>query len=88
MRPRDKLVIYCDTKEEWLVTALGCFKFNYTVTTIYTNLGEEGVAYGINQTEAAFVCTSQSLLPKLAKIFDKVIFHFSFSNSELRLNID
>ena len=36
LKPRDKLVMYCDTKAEWMVTAMGCFKYNYTLgTTIY-----------------------------------------------------
>ena len=66
--------MYCDTKEEWMVTALACFKFNFTVATLYTNLGEDGVIYGINQCEANFICTSQELLPKLIKIFDMVVY--------------
>ena len=64
--------MYCDTKAEWMVTALGCFKFNYTLVTIYTNLGEDGVVYGIDQTQSNYVCTSQELLPKLIKVLDKV----------------
>ncbi len=72
IQARDKLVMYCDTKAEWMITAIGCFKFNVTLVTIYTNLGEDGVAYGINQTQAGYVVTSQELLPKLIKILDKV----------------
>lgn len=72
LKARDKLIMYCDTKAEWMVTAMGCFKFNYSLVTIYTNLGEEGVIYGINQTQAHYVCTSQELLPKLIKVLDKV----------------
>lgn len=74
MKSRDKLVMYCDTKAEWMITAVGCFKFNFTLVTIYTNLGAEGVIYGINQTEANYICTSQELLPKLMKVLDKVFF--------------
>lgn len=33
LKPRDKLVMYCDTKAEWMVTAMGCFKYNYTLGT-------------------------------------------------------
>ena len=69
--------MYCDTKAEWMVTALGCFKFNYTMVTIYTNLGEDGVTYGIHQTQSNYVCTSQELLPKLIKVLDKVRIFFT-----------
>ena len=77
LKPKDKLVMYCDTKAEWMVTALGCFKFNYTMVTIYTNLGEDGVTYGIHQTQSNYVCTSQELLPKLIKVLDKVRIFFT-----------
>lgn len=72
LKARDKLVMYCDTKAEWMISALGCFKFNFTLVTIYTNLGEDGVIYGINQTQAHYVCSSQELLPKLLKVIDRV----------------
>ena len=78
MKARDKLVMYCDTKSEWMMTAIGCFKFNFSLVTIYTNLGEDGVTYGINQTEANYVCTSQELLPKLLSILDKVNWFLKF----------
>lgn len=77
MKSKDKLVMYCDTKAQWLMTAMGCFKFNFSLVTIYTNLGEDGVIYGINQTEANYVCTSQELLPKLVKVLDQVRIAFS-----------
>lgn len=80
LKPRDKLVMYCDTKAEWMITAMGCFKYNYTLVTIYTNLGEDGVVYGINQTQAHYVVTSQELWPKLMKALDKVQF-FIFNPS-------
>ena len=52
------------------------------LVTIYTNLGAEGVIYGINQTQSHYVCTSQELLPKLIKVLDKVkSLGFAFSCS-------
>ncbi len=39
---------------------LGCFKFNFPIVTIYTNLGESGVQYGISQTQAEYVLVSQA----------------------------
>ena len=72
LKSKDKLVMYCDTKAEWMITAIGCFKFNYTIATIYTSLGEDGIINGIHQTKSNYVCTSQELLPKLIKVLDKV----------------
>ena len=53
---------------DWLIAAHGCFKFNYTLCTIYTNLGVDGVKHGISQTSAPIVIVSQELLPKLVNV--------------------
>ena len=63
-QPKMPIAIYADTKEEWLLTALGAFSQNMILTTMYTNLGDEAVAHGINETEVTTVITSHSLLPK------------------------
>jgi long-chain acyl-CoA synthetase len=65
---RTKVVIYADTRAEWLIAAHGCFKFNYTLCTIYTNLGIDGVKHGISQASSPIVIVSQELLPKLQKV--------------------
>jgi len=64
-KPRDKIVIYANTCEEWMTTAIAAFKHSLAVVTIYTNLGEEGVEHGLAQTDARLVVVSQELLPRL-----------------------
>lgn len=59
-------------KADWLIAAHGCFKFSYTLCTIYTNLGAEGIKHGITETAAPVVVVSQELLPKLIKILPSV----------------
>ena len=68
----EKLVIFADTRAEWMIMAIACFKSNISIVTLYTNLGEEGICYGINQTEVETIITSQELLGKLSKIIDKL----------------
>merc|ERR1719318_1593531 len=68
VRPREKVVLYANTCAEWMVAAAGAFRHSLAVVTIYTNLGEEGVAHGITQTEAATVIVGQELLPRLLAI--------------------
>ena len=63
-----KVVIYADTRADWLVAAHGCFKFNYTLCTIYTNLGIDGVKHAISQTGSQIAIVSQELLTKLAQL--------------------
>ena len=51
LNPRDKICIFADTRSEWMISAQAAFKQCFPLCTIYTNLGEEAVAYGLNQTE-------------------------------------
>lgn len=69
------IVIFAETREEWMIAAYGCFKQNLIVVTLYATLGEEAIAHGINETEVDIVITSHDLLPKfktLLKILPKV----------------
>ena len=63
-QPKMPIAIYAETKEEWIMAALGAFSQNMILATLYTNLGDEAVAHGINETEVTTVITSHSLLPK------------------------
>ena len=69
--PKQPISIYSETKQEWLLSALGAFSQNIVVSTLYTNLGEEAVCHGINETEVSLVITSHSLLPKFKNILEK-----------------
>ena len=51
-----------------MLTAQACFKLSIPVVTLYTNLGEDAVTHGINETEVDTVITSHELLPKFKKI--------------------
>ena len=45
LKPKEHIIIYADTCIEWFVTAMACFKNNYTIVTMYTNLGNDGIRY-------------------------------------------
>lgn len=68
MEPRDKVVLFAETRAEWMIAAQGLFKQSVTLVTIYATLGEEGVTHGVNETEVHTIVTSHELLPKLRKI--------------------
>lgn len=51
-----------------MLSAQACFKQSFPLVTLYTNLGEEAVAHGLNETEAETVITSHELLPKFKNI--------------------
>lgn len=68
LQPKQNVVIFAETRAEWLFAAHGCFKQNMTVVTIYATLGEDAIAHGINETEVQTVITSHELLPKFKKV--------------------
>ncbi|XP_032685154.1 long-chain-fatty-acid--CoA ligase 3 isoform X2 [Odontomachus brunneus] len=72
MRPRKNIVIFAETRAEWMIAAHACFKQNFTVVTIYSTLGNEAIAHGINETEVDTVITSHELLPKFKLLLDMV----------------
>ena len=43
LEERNNVIIYADTCSEWLITALACFRNNYKIATLYTNLGSDGI---------------------------------------------
>ena len=55
-------------RAEWLMSVNGAFKQGFPVVTIYTNLGEDAVIHGLEETEVETVVTSHELLPKFKKI--------------------
>jgi len=71
LKPKDKVVLYANTGADWMTTSIACFKHSLAVVTIYTNLGEEGVAHGITQTDASVVIVSQELVPRLMNVLDQ-----------------
>jgi len=68
LKPRDKVVLYANTGADWMISSIACFKHSLAVVTIYTNLGEDGVAHGITQTDANVVIVSQELVPRLVNV--------------------
>nr|KAG5686201.1 hypothetical protein BaRGS_008703 [Batillaria attramentaria] len=71
-KPRSKLVIFAETRAEWMIAAQACFKYNFPMVTLYATLGQEAVIHGINETEVTHVITSQSLLTKFSGALDRM----------------
>lgn len=64
----ERVAIFADTCEEWLMALQSCFRRNVTVVTIYASLGEEALCYSLNQTEVTTVICGQKELKKLVDI--------------------
>ena len=52
-----KICMFADTRAEWMLTAQACFKQGFPLVTLYTNLGEEAVVHGVNQTRCVYTDT-------------------------------
>ena len=64
-RPGEKILIFAETRAEWLLTALAALRHGLTIVTLYSTLGEEAVKYGINESQVSIIITSSELLSKL-----------------------
>ena len=49
LKPRDRIVIFCETRAEWMLTALAALSNNVTVVTLYATLGEQGILHGTKE---------------------------------------
>lgn len=67
LTPRSTVVIFCETRAEWMIVALTCFKYNFPLVTLYATLGEEAVTYGLNECGASYLVTSVELLESKLK---------------------
>ncbi|XP_063587515.1 long-chain-fatty-acid--CoA ligase 4-like [Penaeus indicus] len=71
LKPLDRVVIFAETRAEWLMSAMGCLQHRISVVTLYTTLTDDGVAHGINETGVPFVFTSYDLLPRVTRLLSK-----------------
>jgi long-subunit acyl-CoA synthetase (AMP-forming) len=61
----DKVLIFSETRPEWLLTAFAAFRHGLTLVTLYSTLGEEAVKHGIKESQIKIIITSQELTSKL-----------------------
>uniref|UniRef100_A0A0K8TNA5 long-chain-fatty-acid--CoA ligase n=1 Tax=Tabanus bromius TaxID=304241 RepID=A0A0K8TNA5_TABBR len=72
LQPGQNIVIFAETRAEWMIAAHGCFKQNIPIVTVYATLGDAGVAHCINETEVTTVITSHELLPKFKSLLESI----------------
>jgi long-chain acyl-CoA synthetase len=72
LKSDQNVVLFAETRPEWIMSAFSCFRIKATVVTLYSTLGVDALSYGINQTNAPFLFTSGEQLPKLQKIIKKI----------------
>lgn len=72
VQPRERIVLFAETRAEWMIAAHGLFKQSCTIVTIYATLGEEGITHGVNETEVNVLITSHELVPKIRSVLKTI----------------
>ncbi|KAM4621599.1 long-chain-fatty-acid--CoA ligase 4 [Polymixia lowei] len=72
-QPKSTVAIFCETRAEWMITAQACFRRNFPLVTFYATLGEEAVAFGLNEAGVTHLITSAELLEtKLKNVLTQI----------------
>ncbi|KAG7464958.1 hypothetical protein MATL_G00171120 [Megalops atlanticus] len=72
-QPRSTIAIFCETRAEWMITAQACFRRNFPLVTFYATLGEDAVAFGLNECGVTHLITSVELLEtKLKNVLPEI----------------
>ncbi|XP_028271779.1 long-chain-fatty-acid--CoA ligase 4 [Parambassis ranga] len=72
-QPKCTIAIFCETRAEWMITAQACFRRNFPLVTFYATLGEEAIAFGLNETGVTHLVTSVELLEtKLKSVLPQI----------------
>jgi len=45
----DRVLIFAETRLEWMLCALALYRLGATLTTLFAQLGHDGIIYSINQ---------------------------------------
>lgn len=72
-QPKSSIAIFCETRAEWMITAQTCFRRNFPLVTFYATLGEDAIAFGLNEAEVTHLVTSVELLEtKLKNVLPQI----------------
>lgn len=89
LKPFENVVIFAETRAEWLIAAIGCMKQNMPIVTLYASLGDDALIHGINETDVSCIVTSQQLLEKFKNILPStanvnlLVLHVNFFLSQI-----
>jgi len=63
-----KVAIFAETRSDWYTFAIGSLRVSIPVVTLYTNLSDDNVVYGIEQTKVETIVTSYEFLQRIKNI--------------------
>ncbi|CAH1782381.1 unnamed protein product [Owenia fusiformis] len=71
-QPRQNILIFAETRAEWMISMQACLKYNFPVVTLYATLGEDAIIHGVNESEVTHLITSNELIEKFKKILPQM----------------
>jgi long-chain acyl-CoA synthetase len=71
LEPLERICIFAETKADWMVCAIACFKQTFPLVTLYANLGDDAIVHGVNETEVTHLITSHELMPKFRNVLHR-----------------
>ncbi|KAL7718122.1 AMP-dependent synthetase/ligase domain-containing protein [Entamoeba marina] len=71
LKQNDYITMYCDTCEEWMTVALGCWSQSITVSTVYANIGKRGIINAIRQVEPKALFVGKTNIAELKDIIQE-----------------
>ncbi|XP_067949293.1 long-chain-fatty-acid--CoA ligase 4-like [Watersipora subatra] len=88
LSPTMYVLIFAETRADWIIAAQACFRQNFPVITLYATLGDEAIIYGINQTEVTHIVTSADLVHKFKKVLSKTpkVKHITYMKGRTSVN--
>ena len=72
IKPGDKVIIFMETRMEWMLFCQALFRMGATLATVYATLGEEGVIHVLQEVGSSHILTSSDLLPKVKQIRPRI----------------
>ncbi|VDO03564.1 unnamed protein product [Rodentolepis nana] len=65
------LILFSETRAEWLYAAVATWRLNRPIATLYSTLGDDAVVHGLVETEASVIFTSDELLCKVVNLLPR-----------------
>ena len=61
----DKILVFSDTRYEWLLTAFSAFQHGLTLVTLLPTVNEDALKHAINESKVQIIVVSYELIPKI-----------------------
>eukprot|EP00092_Neocalanus_flemingeri_P005787 GFUD01006229.1.p1 GENE.GFUD01006229.1~~GFUD01006229.1.p1 ORF type:complete len:726 (-),score=213.49 GFUD01006229.1:423-2600(-) len=68
---KQRVVMFAESRAEWMIAAYGCFQHSMSIVTLYTNLGDDGITHGLSETEVSTIICSWETHGKLLQVLSK-----------------